>query len=286
MNNIIKTTVLATALSGAALFNTVSAKNSQKETNPIEIVQKNNSASAGDMLMFMTGLGVLGAVSCIGKKIVDFKNIPYSDAHHIIEDSVRLSQKRDKYFKHEMILILTEKEHQLNQLLQKTKIYDQAAAQQCKFNFGAIRHAVENNDVPEEDLLVKTQYLFDKAVSPKKYFKKIQKQYFEENPKVDFDTNYGRINLTRMGFFTESKEPLLYEGLNAKVALKELEIMENNILNEKGGIPFYKHDKYNLLKKIQEAKIFIHNKKVSPNGLFTAINEMYRVCYLKKDIII
>jgi len=283
MNKILKTAGLLTVLSGAMTVNSTTLPNQEhSSTISIAALPKSNSDSS-DLWLTLAGLGILGVVGVVSKKINDFRNIPYKQAHDIINDSFHIAFAK-KHTKSEKCLVLGENEYKLERLISRTKNYDKVAAEQCKYTLGAIKHSVENDDIPQKELLVKTKYLFDKAVSPKKYFSKLKEQYIIENPDINFNLNYGRVTEARTGYIPQNNSPLLYSGLRSDVMLKELNIILNDIYDESKSIPFYRYDKKNLLEKIRKAKKILNEKKNIPNNLITEINDMYHIKYLKKII--
>ena len=288
VNKIIKTLGFTTALSGAVLTSAMGANCNTYNTNSprIETVSNNtdDDNTGINLLETLVGLGIVGMTGVFLKKINDFKNIPYSQAHFIINESCYVANKDNKYKRENVLKTLDDNQYKLYKLLNTTKIYDRVAAEQCKFTYGAIRHAVLHNENVDNTLKIKTQYLFDKAVSPKKYFKKLHQQYIEENPLIDFDKNYGHITLTKYGIYTSRNEPLIYEGLRNKVVANELTIMLKNIQRESGCIPFYVHDKENLISKINRAAYYIRRNETIPHGLLTEINDIYHTKYLRKNI--
>ena len=286
MNKIIKTFGLTTALTGALFTSSMKANNYIDNTTSshMEVVNKDvDKFSELEILSALAGLGILSVASLFYKKIHDFKQIPYSNAHTIINDTYYIIN-RNKYKKEEILRTIDNNQYALYKLLNSTKIYDIAAAEQCKFTYGAMKHSVLHHEKVDETLKIKTQYLFDKAVSPHKYFKKLHQQYVEEYPLIDFDKNYGIITFSKFGTYAGKTEPLLYEGLKNKVVANELRIMLNNIVKETNSINFYTHDRENLISKINMAAYYIRRNQTIPDGLLTEINDIYHTKILKKHI--
>jgi len=282
MNKIIKTIGLTVALSGAVAAQSINAHNQNKIMNAVSSAIPESDVNKNNIYLSLIALGVLGA-AVVGKKVHEFNNIPYEEAHRIIDFSENLL-KNKKISQTETIMKLMDYEYQLESILKKTKIYDSKAAAEMKFAFGAIRHSYDYGELPEQSLYEKTKYLFDKAVSPKRIFKSIKKQYEEANPNVNFNVNYGRVTEMRAGSYVQTREPILYNGLRDDILLRELKIMEDDICNETKSIPFYKHDKINLLKKVNYAKDLIKKGKIVPSNLITEINDLYHLQYLRKTI--
>lgn len=289
VNKLIKTFGFMTALSGAMLANSMITKHCKESSNPIIKEQfiknrdlDNSFTNSSELWAALTGLSIIGFAGAYAKIKTNQINIPYEDVHSTI-DTLYKTLYENNHNSEEIIKIIDNLKSQFNILFIEHPNGDICSKQQFLFTLDAIRHAAERNKKPGKDINIKLKYLFDKSVTTKNKFAHIDKKYRQEYPNINFDRNYGIIQIIKKIEYKNIQEPLVYNKMSKENILPELEKIEKVIYSNR-FIAYYKHDQEDLVEKIKIVKDFLKADIPLPSNILNEINELYRLKQIHKTI--